>query len=117
MTRILGLRPEAAAGAGAGLAAGAAGAAFWACASAPDVSAAAATRVDVPSRMLRRLTARSLVSVKPSVGLLVLLSDIQLSTCCTTSENHGVAGFLLTHRNPRWLVEVSTASACRAAGR
>jgi hypothetical protein len=37
-------------------AAGAAGAAFWACASALlDVIAAAATSVDVPSKILRRL--------------------------------------------------------------
>src|SRR6266550_673034 len=49
MTRILGLRP----GAGAGTAAE--GAAFWACASAPEVSVAAATSVDVPSRIFRRL--------------------------------------------------------------
>jgi hypothetical protein len=27
------------------------------------------------------------------------------------------AGVLITQRNPRWLVEVSIASACRAAGR
>ena len=33
------------------------------------------------------------------------------------SRNHRVGGFLTTQRNPRWLVEVSTASACRAAGR
>ena len=42
-------------GRAAGAAAGAAGAAFCACASAPDVIAAAATSVEVPSRMLRRL--------------------------------------------------------------
>jgi len=46
---MFGLLPEAAAGAGA-----AAGAAFWACANAGEVSVAAATSVDVPSRRLRR---------------------------------------------------------------
>jgi hypothetical protein len=35
------------------------GAVFCACASAPEVSVAAATSVDVPSRMLRRLRALS----------------------------------------------------------
>src|SRR4029079_7083114 len=98
MTRMLGLRPDAAAGAGAGVA----GAGFWACASAPDVIAAAATRLELPSRILRRLRVRSSVaSVMPSGWLLVFsLLDIQLSARCTTG-NHGVGGFLTTHRNPR----------------
>jgi predicted acylesterase/phospholipase RssA len=48
---MFGLRPDGVAGAGLG----AAGAAFWACASAPEVNVAAATSVDVPKRMLRRL--------------------------------------------------------------
>src|SRR6185312_4518417 len=47
MKRMLGLRPPVA-----GTAAGVA--AFWACACASDVSVAAATRADVPSRRLRR---------------------------------------------------------------
>src|SRR6185295_343658 len=54
MTRIFGLLPDTAAGA-----AGVAGAAFCACASAPEVIAAAAASVDVPNRMLRRLSALS----------------------------------------------------------
>src|SRR5258708_1328993 len=54
MMRILGLLPEGAVGA--------AGVAFCVCASAPEVIVAAATSADEPSRMLRRLRARSLVS-------------------------------------------------------
>src|SRR5882757_5402150 len=117
--RMLGLRPDAAAGAGAGAPTGAAGAAFWACARALDVSAAAATRVEVPSRILRRLTVRlSVLSGTPSLWLLFFSSlDISTLRSLHDSRNLHVGGLLTTHRNPRWLVEVSIASACRAAGR
>jgi hypothetical protein len=33
------------------------------------------------------------------------------------SQVYRASGILRTHRNPRWLVELSIASACRAAGR
>src|SRR5260370_42102142 len=114
MTRMLGLRRDAAAAG-----AGAAGVAFWACGRALDVSAAAATRVEVPSRILRRLTARLPVSSgTPSLWLLVFSSlDISTLRLLHDSRNQLVGGLLTTHRNPRWLVEVSIASACRAAGR
>src|SRR3984885_15164139 len=55
MMRMFGLRPDEAAGAVVTVL----GAAFSACASAPEVSVAAATRVDVPSNILRRLRALS----------------------------------------------------------
>src|SRR5580693_1371845 len=55
MMRMFGLRPDEAAGAVVTVL----GVAFSACASAPEVSVAAATRVDVPSNILRRLRALS----------------------------------------------------------
>src|SRR5258708_23395109 len=112
MTRRLGLRPDGAAGAGAGVAPGAAGAVGWVCASAPEVRVAAATRVEGASRILRRLTARS--SVKASVCLLVLSSvDIQLSALCTPLEfiawvdslqRTGIRGDWWRYRSPRHAV-------------
>src|ERR1700722_2473341 len=83
---MFGLRPDDAAdGAGSGVAAGAA---FCACASAPDVSVAAATSVDVPSRILRRLSARSSASLaETSCGFLVFASlDILLSVLHKKAE-------------------------------
>src|SRR5258705_5014606 len=114
MTRMFGLRPEGAAGAGPG----AAGAAFCACASAPELNVAAATSVDVPSRMLRRLNGRFSNSFEllGSDPLSFGSSDILLSSTMNT-DDYFTSELLTTERNPRWLVEVSTASACRAAGR
>jgi hypothetical protein len=51
MTRMFGRLPDGAAVVGLA----AEGAAFWACASAPEVNVVAATSVDVPSRIFRRL--------------------------------------------------------------
>jgi hypothetical protein len=64
-----------------------AGAAFWACANAPEVSAAAATNVDVPSKMFRRLRAPSSAFFEGvSNGSLSLL--IELSIFQVKDESH-----------------------------
>src|SRR5258708_28665102 len=112
MTRMLGLRPDGATGAGA------AGAAFWACASAPEFNVAAATSVDVPSRMLRRLNARlsNCFELLASDPLRLASSDILPSSTIKTND-HSPPELLITQRNPRWLVEESTPSAWRAARR
>src|SRR6266851_3394734 len=109
MTRMFGLRPDGAAGAGVG----AAGAAFWACANALEVSVAAATNVDVPSNMFRRLRARSSAFFEGASNCSWLLASllIALSILQMKDESHFGAGFLITHRNPTWLVDVSMASA------
>ena len=100
-------------------AAGVPGAAFCACASAPEVIAAAATSADEPSKILRRLRAPPSfsfdeVSCRPRS---LVPSGMRRSFFTVRTDNHSVAAVLFTHRNPRWLVEVSIASACRAAGR
>src|SRR5258706_9767543 len=102
MTRMFGLRPEGAAGAGLG----AAGAAFCACASAPELNVAAATSVDVPSRMLRRLNARLSNSFEllASDPLCLVSSDILLSSTMKI-DDYSTSELLITQRNPRWLVE------------
>src|ERR1700754_345815 len=73
MTRMLGLRPDGAAGVS--------GAACCVWASASETSAAAATRVDVPSSRFRRLRAQFSVLVEaiPSGFLVVTLLGIRLS--------------------------------------
>src|SRR5260370_41630688 len=98
MTRMFGLRPEGAAGAGVG----AAGAAFCACASAPELNVAAATSVDVPSRMLRRLNERLSNSFEllASDPLPLVSSDILLSSTMKT-DDYSTSEFLTTQRNPR----------------
>src|ERR1700729_1331136 len=106
--RILGLRPDEVAGA----VVVAAGAVFCACASALEVSVAAATSVDVPSSMLRRL--RVLSSVGVAFPLCLVSSGIFGSFFTLRTDNYSVASVLLTQRNPTWLVEVSIGSAWRA---
>src|ERR1700678_4271831 len=115
ITRMFGWRPDAADGAGAA----AGGAAFCACASAPDVIVAAATSAEEPSRILRRLGARSAVSFDDvSYRSCSLVSSGILGSFFTVrTDDYSVAGVLFTQRNPTWLVDVSTGSAWRAAGR
>src|ERR1700722_8061831 len=42
---------------------------------------------------------------------------LQARLVSVVAVGHWSLPFLITHRNPRWLVDVSTASAWRAAGR
>src|SRR6186713_1089641 len=101
ITRMFGLRPDAAGGAGAGAAVGAAGAAFCACANAPEVIAAAATSADEPSRILRRLRVRSSFSlVEVSCRPLSVSSDMQHSFRTVRTNGYCVAAVLFTQRNP-----------------
>jgi hypothetical protein len=67
--RMLGGRPEAAAGAAAGVA-------FCACASALDVSVAAATKLEVPKSILRRL-------IDPSLALPAVSDDMPARSVCS----------------------------------
>src|SRR5258706_2252850 len=115
MTRIFGLRPDGAAGAGPG----AAGAAFWACANAPEVKVAAATSVDVPSRMFRRLmdllpvlSDRNSIRSSPFALLLIRLSVSLASVAVTTQllDKFRAAGL---RRLPRAVQEASKRSAGR----
>ena len=104
--RMFGLRPLDEAGVGER-----AGAAFCACASTPDVIVVAATSADEPSRILRRLGARSSVSFASCRSRSLVSLGILGSFCTVTTDNYSAGGVLFTQRNPRWLVEVSIASA------
>src|SRR3984957_10387448 len=115
MTRMFGLRPDEAAGA----AVLAAGAVCCACASAAEVIVAAATRADEPKRIFRRLRALSSVSCDDAWcrSRSLVSSGILGSFFTVRTDNYSAALALTTQRNPTWLVDVSTGSAWRAAGR
>src|SRR5580698_599995 len=97
MTRMFGWRPDAADGAGAAV-----GAAFCACASAPEVIVAAATSAEEPSRILRRLGARSAVPFDDVWRRSSLVSSDILRSFFTsrTDDFYPAIGVLFTQRNP-----------------
>src|ERR1700677_3050179 len=101
MTRMFGGRPDGAVVA--------AGAAFCAWASTPEVSVAAATNVDVPSNMLRRL--RALLSARAAFPRGLVSSGILGSFFTVRTGDYSAGLVLFTQRNPTWLVEVSIGSA------
>src|SRR6266849_1739145 len=101
MTRMLGLRPD---GGGCGD--------CCACAVWVRSTALIAVTSDVPaSRWLRRLNALSFDDFELPDPFALLSPGILLSYFTMKTDNYFTAGFLLTQRNPRWLVDVSTASA------
>src|SRR6266852_5666560 len=94
MTRMFGLRPDGAAGAGVG----AAGAAFWACANALEVSVAAATNVDVPSNMFRRLRARSSAFFEGASNCSWLLASLLIALSHSSDERRkSLWGWVFDH--------------------
>src|SRR6185295_9345051 len=114
MTRIFGLLPDAAAGA-----AGVAGAAFCACASAPELIAAAAASVDVPNRMLRRLSALSFEEFgvrAPGCLLLVLPLAIPLSSCSRSAITALLRPFSHSETRDGWSTYRSLPHAAPPAG-
>src|SRR5258705_13484584 len=109
MTRILGLRPEGAAGCWGRC--GCCACATWVRSTALMAVAAA---IDVPpSRMLRRLSALSPEEFGVRVpGCLVLVPSAIPLSFLLKPDNYSAGAPLTTHRNPRWLVEGSSASPC-----
>src|ERR1700704_2664359 len=89
ITRMFGLRPDAVVGA-------TAGAAFCVCAIAAEVSAAAATRLELPSRILRRLGPASPFPLAAPLLISSVLCSMDIRLSVLRGKGNHYAGRVLT---------------------